>query len=159
VGDQDLADPAGATVIDRRELDVLRWAIHRPEHVIEWLDGPLLADPTARAAYEALAESTTFREALERAEPGPRAVLERLAVEEPTDEGQDATAANLLFNTVAAAAQRLQRELAQAGDDRVLEVTPVLDALKHAREIGDLEAGEAAAKQLLGWISASRGGP
>ena len=146
-------DPSGA--IDRRELDVLRWAVHRPELVVDWLSAGLFADMTARATYETLAGAETFREAVEVAQPEVRPLLERLAVEEPRDDGQDATTTNLLFNTVAAAGERLQRALTRAEDDRVIEVNRLLDELRHAREIGDLAAGEAAAKQLLGWISAA----
>jgi len=141
--------------IDRRELDVLRWAIHRPELLADWLDAGLFADPTARAVFELLDGHETFRDALDAAEPRTRVILERLAVEEPPEEHQDPTTANLLYNTVVAAAERLQRRLMDAGDDQVLAVNRSLDELRHAREIGDFAAGETAAKQLLGWISAA----
>lgn len=141
--------------IDRRELDVLRWAIHRPELLADWLDAGLFADPTARAVFELLDGHETFRGALDAAEPRTRVILERLAVEEPPEEHQDPTTANLLYNTVVAAAERLQRRLMDAGDDQVLAVNRSLDELRHAREIGDFAAGETAAKQLLGWISAA----
>jgi DNA primase len=144
-----------APALDRRELDVLRWAIHRPELVIDWLTAGLFADSVARAAYETLADAETFHEALETADPAVRRVLERLAVEEPRDVGADTTTTNLLFNTVVAAGERLQRDLMRVEDDRVIEINRVLDELRHAREIGDLASGEAAAKQLLGWISAT----
>ena len=147
------AEAATPRSIDRRELDVLRWSIHRPEVVADWLDRALFADPIAQAAFDALAGSETFAEALAATTPDARLLLERLAVEEPRDEGQDPTRTNLLFNSVEAAGERLQRELMRAEDDRVIEVNRLLDELKHAREFGDFASGETAAKQLLGWIS------
>src|SRR5581483_1807 len=41
--------------IDRREEDVLRWAVHEPAIVADWLEAPLFRDRTARAAFECLA--------------------------------------------------------------------------------------------------------
>jgi len=149
------AAPRRPEAIDRRELDVLRWAIHRPELVADWLDAALFADETARDAFEVLADHETLRAALDVATPEVRAVLERLAVEEPPEEHQDPTTANLLYNTVVAAGERLQQHLMSTADDRVLEVNQLLDELRHAREIGDFAAGETAAKQLLGLISAA----
>ena len=42
--------------VDPREEDVLRWAIHDPELVADWLDASLFVDPVARAAFEQLVE-------------------------------------------------------------------------------------------------------
>jgi DNA primase len=139
--------------IDRRELDLLRWAIHEPELVADWLDVGLFADPTARAVYAALAESATFREALDASEGEARDVLERLAVEEPTADGEPETiGARLLVNAVEPRGSELLQRLLDDGDDRAIEVKRSLDELAHAREVGDWATAETAARRLVGWV-------
>jgi hypothetical protein len=134
-------------------LDLLRWAIHEPELVADWLDVGLFADPTARAVYELLAQSTTFREALDASEGEARDVLERLAVEEPMADGEPETiAARLLVNAVEPRGSELLQRLLDAGDDRASEVKRSLDELAHAREVGDWVSAETAARRLVGWV-------
>src|SRR3989440_519830 len=110
-GDTDAPPPPRPTQVDRRELDVLRWAIHSPELVADWLDSSLFIDPAARSVFELLAESATFQEALDASDDSTRALLQRLANEEPPeveDEDELATMrARLMTNTVAPAAPRL----------------------------------------------------
>ncbi len=50
--------------IDPREEDVLRWAIHDPELVADWLDTSLFVDPIARAAFEELSSADELHDAL-----------------------------------------------------------------------------------------------
>ncbi len=45
---------ASRVAVDPREEDVLRWALHEPELVADWLDASLFVDPVARAAFEQL---------------------------------------------------------------------------------------------------------
>jgi DNA primase len=139
--------------IDRRELDLLRWAIHEPELVADWLDVGLFADPTARAVYESLAQAATFREALDASEGEARDVLERLAVEEPTADGEPETiAARLLVNAVEPRGAELLQRMLDSGDERSSEVKRTLDELAHAREVGDWVSAESAARRLVGWV-------
>ena len=53
--------------VDRREEDVLRWAIHEPELVADWIDTSLFVDPIARAAFEQLSSADELHDALARA--------------------------------------------------------------------------------------------
>ncbi len=156
-GDVD-APPPRPTQVDRRELDVLRWAIHRPELVADWLDASLFIDPAARSVFELLAESATFREALDASDDPTRALLERLANEEPPEvENEDELAtlrARLMTNTVEPAAQRLLARMLQVGDERGREVKTHLSAMTHHREIGDWDAARHDAEQLVGWAVA-----
>ena len=139
--------------IDRREVDLLRWAIHEPEMVADWLDAELFGDPTARAVFTLLAQSATFREALDASEGETRVVLERLAVEEPMADGEPETiAARLLVNAVEPRGGELVQQLIDAGDDRASEVKRTLDELAHAREVGDWASAEGAARRLVGWV-------
>ena len=50
---------------------MLRWAIHQPELVVDWLDASLFVDPIAREAFEHLWSADELHEAIEGAE-GPR---------------------------------------------------------------------------------------
>ncbi len=144
--------------VDRRELDVLRWAIHRPELVADWLDASLFIDPTARSVFELLVESPTFHEALDASDGPTRELLQRLAVEEPEvveDADELATLrARLMTNTVEPAAQRLLTAMLRDGDERGSEVKTHLSAMAHHREIGDWEAARHDAEQLVGWTVA-----
>jgi DNA primase len=150
--------PPPPTQVDRRELDVLRWAIHRPELVADWLDASLFVDPAARSLFELLAESATFQEALDTSDDSTRALLQRLANEEPPDvEDADELAtlsARLMTNTVEPAAQRLLVAMLRDGDERGSEVKAHLSAMAHHREIGDWEGARRDAEQLVGWAVA-----
>ena len=144
--------------VDRRELDVLRWAIHRPELVADWLDGSLFVDPTARSVFELLTETATFHEAIDASDGPTRELLQRLAVEEPEvadDADELATLqARLMANTVEPAAQRVLRTMLRDGDERGSEVKALLSAMTHHREIGDWEAARRDAEQLVVWTVA-----
>jgi hypothetical protein len=152
------APHARAAPVDRRELDVLRWAIHRPELVADWLDESLFVDPTARTVFELLTETGTFHEALDASDGPTRELLQRLAVEEPEvadDADELATLqARLMTNTVEPAAQRLLETMLRDGDDRGSEVKALLSAMAHHREIGEWEAARSDAEQLVSWTVA-----
>jgi DNA primase len=146
--------------IDRREEDVLRWAVHEPAIVADWLDAPLLRDPTAREAFVCLADAATFEDALESARGPVRDLLERLAVEEPDAEEQEDRAtisARVMVNTVAPCADDVIARMLDAGDEQVVEVKSALDRLRHGRETGDWPSAREAARELLGWIGGSPG--
>ena len=63
-----------AVVVDRRELDALRWAVQAPELMSGRLDVDLFADPIARSAFDALT-SWPWHECLEQASPEVAALL------------------------------------------------------------------------------------
>jgi DNA primase len=147
--------PSGPTRrrVDRRELDALRWAIHAPHLVSDWLEPALFADPDTRAACELLVKSSTFREALDASEGSVRDLLERLAVEDATVDGEPTTLrARLLVNIATPAGERARRELIEAGDERASEVSGLLDGVVHERDAGEWDAAQAAAMQLVGWL-------
>jgi len=74
---------------DGVEQEALRLAIHQPELAAPFLDEAFFLHPTARAALEALNESDTLAEAIDRSPPEVGEVLARLSVEtleaDPTD--------------------------------------------------------------------------
>ena len=132
---------------------MLLWAIHSPELVKEWLDISLFLDPTTRAAYQLLLDHADLHDAIEAAEGAPRYVLERLAVEEPDAGDEPETlGARLVSYTVEPVAKRMLVKLLRDDDDRAIAVKTQLDVLAHAREVGEWERAQGAAKQLVGWI-------
>jgi DNA primase len=146
--------------VDRRELDVLLYAVHDPELVVDWLDARLFSDPVARAAFTQIAESADFHDAMEGAEGPVRDLLERIAVEEPIASDEPETLrAHLMANMIGPAAQRELAGMLRGGDERATSVKLLLDALAHAREMGDWLAVQEDASQLLGWIGEGSRGP
>ena len=83
-----------------------------------------------------------------------RELLERVAVEEPVASDEPETLrAHLMANTIGPAAQRALAGMLRAGDERATSVKLLLDALAHAREMGDWEAVAGATRfELLGWV-------
>ena len=144
---------AAPVAVDRREEDALRWAIHRPELVVDWLDAPLFNDPIAREAFEHLWSADELHEAIEGAEGPARALLERLAVEEPMDDDEPETVrARLVVNIAGPAAERMRRQFLQDGDERAMQLATMLDQLRNGAHAG-WAGGEGAAMQLVRCIS------
>ena len=140
-------------VVDRREEDALRWAIHQPALVVDWLDATLFSDPIAREAFEHLWSADELHEAIEGAEGPARTLLERLAVEEPMDDDEPETVrARLVVNIVGPAAERLRRRYLQDGDERAMQLAMLLDQMRGNASAG-WAGGEAAAMQLVRSIS------
>lgn len=139
--------------IDRRELDALRFSIHRPDLVVDWLDAPMFADPLARATFELIAESESVPAAINAASDEVRLVLERLSVEEPDVEDEASLRARLIANTIEAPIDRRMSELLRADDERSVSLSALRDTLRIARTNGDWPAAEQAAMQLLPWLT------
>jgi hypothetical protein len=145
--------------VDRRELDVLLYAVHEPELVVDWLDERLFVDPLTRGAFDAIASSDSIHDAIASTEDPVRDLLERVAVEEPIASDEPETLrAHLMANTIGPAAQRVLAGMLRAADDRATSLKLLLDALAHARESGDWEAVQEDSFELLGWLGeATRG--
>jgi DNA primase len=147
-----------AVRVDRRELDVLLYAVHEPELVVDWLDARLFADPIARGAFEAIESTDNLHVALAESDGSVHDLLERVAVEEPIASDEPETLrAHLMANTVGPAANRVLAGMLRAHDERATSVKLLLDALAHAREMGDWEAVQHHASELLGWIGEGTG--
>lgn len=142
-----------APSIDPRELDLLRWAVHRPELVADWIDEPYFADPLAREVFVSLASSDTVPAAIESSSGEVRAVLDRISVEEP-DVGEESTLrGRLMANATEPAAQRYLAELLRSGDERSAPMKVLLDELVRGRTQGDWSAAEQASRQLVTWLA------
>jgi DNA primase len=139
--------------VDRRELDVLRWAVHEPALVADWLDESLFLDPVARGAYNLLVSSENMHQAIDAAEGSVRHLLERLAVEDPQADDEPTTVrGRLVVNTVEPVAKRMLARMLREGDDRASTVKMQLDTVAHCREVGDWPSAQEAAIQLVGWV-------
>ena len=139
--------------VDRREEDAIRWAIHRPELVVDWLDAALFADPVARDAFEHLAGAEDLHQAIDGTEGDTRALLERLAAEDVQDDDEPETVrSRLVVNIVLPAAERLRSQFLAAGDERAGQLTVMLDPVRNGASAG-WASGEGAAMQLVRCIS------
>jgi DNA primase len=145
--------PDTARPVDRREVDALRWAINAPALMSGRLDAVLFADPVARSAFDALAQ-WPWHEALDRATPEVKALLQRLAVEDPETGGPpEELASRVVVNLVEASSQRLLASMLRRDDPRSAEVKATLDVLANARASEHWDAAENAASQLVTWIA------
>ena len=145
--------PPTAAVVDRRELDALRWAVQAPELMSGRLHTDLFADPIAREAFDALTR-WPWHECLNNAAPEVAALLQRLAVED-ADEGvaADERVVRVVVNLVEASSRRMQASMLRDNDPRASEVKSLLDALANARADEHWNAAERSAEQLVTWIT------
>ncbi len=139
--------------VNPREVDLLRWAMHEPKLVIDWLDESLFLDPVAREAFVAIAEHPQLTDMLDSVSPPARALLERVVVEEPVDEDEPETqGARLIVNASEPVAKRLLLQMLNDDDERQTALKRDLDAVAHAREVGDWQHAQEAAMRLVGWV-------
>jgi DNA primase len=151
--------PAAGPSVDRREADVLRWAIHEPQLVVDWLDASLFSDATARATFEQLVAADSFRDALDASEGQVRSLLERLAVEEPIADADTQTVrTRLMINMAEPAAKQLLGRLLEEEDARATKLGALLDDVAHAREVTWTAAQEAAEQLVTLTVALSRDG-
>jgi DNA primase len=145
--------------VDRREHDLLVYALHDGALVDGWIDTSLFADSVARAAFALIVATPDVHEAIEHADGAVLELLERVSVEEPVQDDEPETLrARLMANAVTPAAERVLAAMVRTGDARASSVKLLLDALAHDRESGEWDAVEHDAEQLLGWIEeGSRG--
>jgi len=140
-------------VVDRRELDALRWAVQAPEMMSGRLDAALFADPLASEAFVALTEMP-WHECLDRSSPEVSSLLKRLAVEDLADkEPSEELATRVVVNLVEASGQRLLATMLRREDPRTSELKSRLDVLTNARASEHWETAETAAEQLVAWIT------
>jgi hypothetical protein len=145
--------PTTAVDVDRRELDALRWAVQSPELMSGRLHVELFADPLARSAFDALTR-WPWHECLQEASPEVASLLQRLAVEEP-DEGvvAEERVVRVVVLLVEASSRRLHGSMVRDNDPRASQVKSLLDALANARADEHWQAAEAAAEQLVTWMT------
>ena len=134
------------------EVDALRLAVHRPEEVADRLEEQLFTDPVHQAAFRALVAAPTLHEAIDGAEPEAAALLQRLAVEDASEDDVDVTTADLAR---AAAAREVARLAAlKVSEDQLGDVSRRNGWLKLQMEaLSDPEERVEACRRLVAWLS------
>ena len=140
--------------VDRREVDLLLYAVHDPELVEEWLDARLFADPIARAAFEAVVDADDFHDALAATEGPVRDLLERVAVEEPDRRRRARNAARSPHGERGRTGRPARgfAECSAQATNVSSSVKVLLERAHDAEGIGDWDAVQRNATELLGWI-------
>jgi DNA primase len=156
--DDDSFIPPASSVLDRPGLEALRIAVHMPELVIDRVEPFFFLDPDQRRAFEALLDSTSLPDAIERAPAPAAALLRRVAVEEPlidADSDDDPIApvvAQLLRGAVRHGLVDLQADLRRGsidvgeGSRQVAAVHAALESLDDPDAVSEAEA------TLVGWL-------
>ena len=134
------------------EVDALRLAVHRPEEVADRLEEQLFTDPVHQAAFRALVAAPTLHEAIDGAEPEAAALLQRLAVEDASEDDVDVTTADLAR---AAAAREVARLASlKVSEDQLGEVSRRNGWLKLQMEaLSDPQERVEACRRLVAWLS------
>ena len=120
--------------VDRRELDVLLYAVHEPELVVDWLDARLFADPVAAARSMPIASSRRRSTTRSRQSTARCAICSNVSQwKSRSDRTNPKRCARDSWRTpIGPAAQRVLAGMLRAGDDRATSLKLLLDALAHA---------------------------
>jgi DNA primase len=147
---------AGAAVETQRAgLEALRLVIHNPERVADRLEPVLFADPTQRAAFEALRAPGTLHEAIELAEQrGPEVadLVRKLTVEEPSADADD-----VVVQLVRFAARRALFDMdaeARIAPEKFTELAALSARVKKSvEELDQPDLAHSATDSLLAWLA------
>ena len=131
------------------ELEALRLAIHQPDSVAAVLEDVLFSHNVTRAAFHALLDAPTLREAIVTAEPEVAALLSRLGMEEPGGDADDVVA--LLARN---SAQRAIVNITSAARSNQ-ELVDLRWAKERMDALSDPDRRVAASAQLVAWLSGS----
>jgi DNA primase len=128
-------------------LEVLRFAIHRPEEVAHRLEPVLFGDDLQRSALLVLLEADDLRVAVAEAPPPVRDLLARLVVEEPIGEPDGAlyTLIRLAARRELAVLERESRTSPEAGSELV-EIRPIIEHMEVTGTLGE------ASDRLVAWL-------
>lgn len=143
--------PAGRAARRGPELEALGLLAHRREEIEGLLHENLFSDDLYAAAYVALRSAASIGEALEAADPGAAALLQRIAVEEA--EADPADVAALLARS--SAMRRLAELEAEARhSENPGEIAAIVGWLKLSlEELEELETRAEATERLVAWLA------
>jgi DNA primase len=134
------------------EVDALRLAVHRPEEVADRLEEQLFTDPVHQAALRALIGASTLHEAIDAAEPEAAALLQRLAVEDASEDDVDVTTADLARGAATREVARLAS--LKVSEDQLAEVARRNGWLKLQIEaLSDPQERVESCKRLVAWLA------
>ncbi len=146
------ARAAHANHADRAEIEVLAWAVQRPQEVIAWLDPAFLADPVRSRALHVLLEGGDVHGALSLAEgdESVRLTLYEAATAELVNEPEDVVAL-VVRNTTTRVRAELARRAAEA-DDATL-AAPANELIPWVERLTEPQARQEALNMLVPWLS------
>ncbi len=123
---------------------------HRREETAPMLDEVLFADDLHAAAYRALRDSGSLAGAIDAADPGAAALLQRIAVEDASADPEDV--AGLLAGQAASALLReMERQARQSG---TFDQPQLLSWLKLSiEELGEPDTRAEATERLVAWLA------
>jgi DNA primase len=133
------------------EREALQLMAHRPAEMSGLLHETLFADELHAAAFRALRDATSLAAAVEAADPGAAALLQRIAVEDASADPEDV--AGLLASQAAAAQLReMERGARQSGG--TFDQPQLLSWLKLSiEELGEPETRAEATERLVAWLA------
>jgi DNA primase len=147
--------PARRSPRETPEVELLRLLVSHPEEMegwLEWLSEPLFRDELALAAFRALVDATTVRDAIERADPAAADLLQRLAVDDTDAEPYD-----VVFRLIQEAGRRAMRALvdqARREPEQADAIATETTWLGHRlNEMDDPDTAVDAAEQLVAWLA------
>ena len=133
------------------ELEALRVMAHRREEIQGLLHQALFADELHAAAFRALAGAGSITEALEGADPGAAALLQRVAVEEADADPADVAA---LLARSAALRQLAELEQEARRGESSAEISAVVGWLKLSiEELDEPDTRAEATERLVAWLA------
>lgn len=136
---------------DDPEVHVLSLAVHRPETVPPYVDSHLFGHPLHQAAFDALLSAPSLADAVASPSTDPEVaeLLQRVAVEEPTDD-PEARIARLLHDAAVRELTRLTAEARSGGDPDLLRRLPQLKLA--INDVRDSYWNLDTAGRLLDWL-------
>ncbi len=142
---------ASRVVLSRSaEEEALLLAVHDREGMAPRLHEVLFDDELTAAAYRALVSSASLHDALEVADPGAADLLQRLAVEEPSEDAE-----NVIGRLAREAGMRAVHELEQAAresDDPAAFVPAIGWLMLTVEELRDPSSTVDASDRLVRWL-------
>lgn len=145
------ADPRPAAVRTRATpaVEALRVLVHRPEDIRDLLDEALFDDEAEAAAFRAILDHPSIREAIDAVDPATADLLQRIVVSESEADAFD-VATRLVEEATRRAIAELDVEIRQAEDPLVY--APTHTWLKERlMELRDGHVERSAFDQLLAW--------
>lgn len=140
--------------MDTAEDEALRLLLHQRDDIVDRLDAVLFNSPRRRAAYDILVVETDLHAALELASDDVRALISRLAVEEPHGD-PDQVVADLARYAATREIDALRADAAAAQTpDDLRGIVECIDWLRHrVEELERPDSRDQASGVLVAWLA------
>jgi hypothetical protein len=145
-------------------LEALKFAVHRPEDVVDRVHAVLFADPVQRQAFISLLEHDSVHEAVETASPEVANLLRRVTVEEPVagdpelGDPVDSVVTVLLRSSVRRALTELEVESRAGGSEWEARASETAQVRLWLVELEESSSGRDAGDRLVAWLTEREAG-